>query len=376
MFAHLFLISLVCLVLAIIISAFVRSGHRVMKCMICILFCTTILLMIGMVLDKFFINQLAWRNPAWLFLLLLPIVIWSVYLYGADIFQKSINYPLTHQLPASFSLATFLARWAERICALAALSLCIIALARPVTVSRSKLPPTQGIDIMMILDASASMSRNDFYPNRFVAAQKNAIEFIGKRFNDRIGITLFAKYATLAAPLTLDHEALQELIAALYIGVVDPNLTAIGDALGVAANHLKNSTAKSKIILLLTDGSNNAGTLDPLLAAQAAASYGIKIYTIATASPPGTSIFSSLEDEIDEGLLMKIAKETGGTFYRAKNEQDLQHIYEQINELEKTDFAQTATISQHDIYYIFIWLALGFYVVGLLSGKLLFIKVP
>ena len=220
------------------------------------------------------------------------------------------------------------------------------------------------------------MGKNDFFPSRFVAAQKNAIRFIDKRFNDRIGLTVFAKNATLVAPLTLDHEALQELIHDLYIGIVDPNLTAIGDALGVAANHLKNSTAKSKIIVLLTDGSNNAGSVDPLLAAKAAATYGIKVYAIGTASPPQESIFSSLEDEIDEGLLMSIAKETGGAFYRAKNEQELQEIYNKINELEKTDFTQAARVSHYDIYRPFLLMGLLLLLIGFCLSKLIFIRIP
>ncbi len=376
MFAHLFLISLGLLMLSILLLAFIPTAKRILKSAIFILFCTTILLIAGMMLEKFTSSILGFRNPLYLWLLLLPIGLAALRLYWPERFSRPIAYSLTQQLPTSFSLSAFIARYAEIMCTLLAISLCIIALARPVSISHAKLPPTQGIDIMMILDASASMNRNDFYPNRFVAAQKNAINFISKRFNDRIGITLFAKHATLAAPLTLDHDALQELVASLYLGIVDPNLTAIGDALGVAANHLKNSTAKSKIILLLTDGSNNAGTLDPLLAAKAAATYGIKVYAIATASPPGTSIFSSLEDEIDEGLLMNIAKETGGAFYRAKNEQELQQIYDQINELEKTDFTQTATISQQDVYQPLLWAALTLWLLGLVLARLLFIKVP
>ncbi|MBR3632687.1 MAG: VWA domain-containing protein [Elusimicrobiaceae bacterium] len=375
MFAHLFLASLGLWILSILLSAFWKQAVW-MKILVWVFLCTTLLLLGGMILEKFASNIIGWRDPWYLLLLLLPIGLWAVYLYIPDRFTKPLNYPLTDILPDSFSLTTLLARWAVPFSILLALVLCIIALARPVTISRSKLPPTQGIDIMMILDASASMNRNDFYPNRFVAAQKNAIQFIAKRFNDRIGLTLFAKNATLAAPLTLDHDALQELVASLYLGIVDPNLTAIGDALGVAANHLKNSTAKSKIILLLTDGSNNAGTLDPLLAAKAAAAYGIKVYTIATASPPGTSIFSSLDDEIDEGLLMNIAKETGGSFYRAKNEHELQEIYEQINELEKTDFTQSATISQNDAYRPLLILALCLLLAGVVLGKFIFIKVP
>lgn len=376
MFAPFFLVSLILLVLALLASAFIRRWPRITSGAVWALGASTLLLAAGMLAERFWGGAFTFLQPLWLVALVLPVALLVLHVTGPGLFSKPIAYPCTAQVTAPFSVTAFLARWVQTALALAALTLFIIALARPVTVSHAQLPPTQGIDIMMILDASASMNNTDFYPTRFMAAQKNAIEFIGKRFNDRIGLTVFAKNATLASPLTLDHEAVQELVASLYLGIVDPNLTAIGDALGVAANHLKNSTAKSKIILLLTDGSNNAGALDPLLAAKAAAAYGIKIYTIATASPPGTGIFSSAEDEIDEGLLLNIANETGGAFYRAKNELELQQIYDKINELEKTDFTQAARVSQADAYRPFVLAGLMLLLAGLVLGKLIFIKVP
>lgn len=376
MFAPFFLISVVLLALALVLSALLKRGKRIIASCILFFSCTTLLLLLAMCIERFYSNELAFLQPIWLLFLLFPVLLLTAHMFWPAHFVKSLNYPLTGQLSPEFSLSAFLARWTQLALTVLALVLFCIALARPVVLSKSKLPPTQGIDIMMIIDASASMKKNDFYPSRFVAAQKNAIRFIGKRFNDRIGLTVFAKNATLAAPLTLDHEALQELVASLYLGIVDPNLTAIGDALGVAASHLKNSSAKSKIILLLTDGSNNAGTLDPLLAAKAAAAYGIKIYTIATASPPGESIFSSTEDEIDEALLMNIAKETGGAFYRAKNEQELQQIYDKINEMEKTNFTQSARISHHDAYAPLLWLGLILLLAGFVLSKLVFIRIP
>ncbi len=376
MFAPLFLISLVLLMISLAASALLKRAKRITGSFVLFFSCITVLLFLGMCLERFYGNQFTFLQPLYLLLLLIPVGLLVTRLFWPNGFTKPIGYPLAGRLTADFSVTAFLARWAELSCTFMALILFCLALARPVVLSTAKLPPTQGIDIMMIIDASASMNKNDFFPTRFIAAQKNAIRFISKRFNDRIGLTVFAKNATLAAPLTLDHEALQELVASLYLGIVDPNLTAIGDALGVASNHLKNSSAKSKIILLLTDGSNNAGALDPLLAAKAAAAYGIKIYTIATASPPGDSIFSSVEDEIDEGLLMNIAKETGGAFYRAKNEQELQAIYDKINEMEKTDFTQSARISHYDAYQPFIWLGLALLLAGFALGKLIFIRIP
>ncbi len=290
MFIYFFGCSVILLMLTLLVSAFMKRHKKIMGSLILLFTCTTVLFSFAMVLERFYSNQFTFLQPGYLALLVLPIGLLVGRIFWTEKFTQALAYPLADLLKQPASLTTFFSRWLESACTIVALILFVIALARPVTVNKTKLPPTQGIDIMMIIDASASMNKSDFYPTRFVAAQKNAIRFIGKRFNDRIGLTVFAKNATLASPLTLDHEAVQELVSSLYLGIVDPNLTAIGDALGVAANHLKNSDAKSKIIVLLTDGSNNAGALDPLLAAKAPATYGIKIYTIATASTPGESI--------------------------------------------------------------------------------------
>lgn len=376
MFSSFFLLSLLLLMLALVASAFVKKFAQVTGAAVLVFACTTVFLLAGMLAERAYGGRFTFLNPAFLLLLLFPAAILALRVFWPGGFTKPIDYPLTAFLRQPFSLSAALTRWAPLTLTLGALCFFIIALARPVAVSTAKLPPTQGIDIMLIVDASASMANRDFYPSRFTAAQKTAINFVGKRFNDRIGLTVFAKNASLAAPLTLDHDAVQELLASLYIGIVDPNLTAIGDALGVASSHLKDSTAKSKVILLLTDGSNNAGVLDPMLAAKAAAAYGIKVYTIATASPPGATIFSSQEDEIDEGLLMNIAQETGGAFYRAKNELELQEIYDKINELEKTDFTQAARVSQSDAYRPFLLAGLALLLLAFALRKLFFIKVP
>lgn len=376
MFGTLFLVSLLLLVLSLAASALLKKFPRAAGAAVLVFSFSTVLLAAGMFAERAYGGRFTFLNPAFLLFLLLPAGVLAARVFWPGGFIKPIDYPLAGFLRQPFSLSAALTRWTPLALALGALCFFILALARPVALSTSKLPPAQGIDIMLIIDASASMANPDFYPSRFTAAQKTAINFIGKRFNDRIGLTVFAKDASLAAPLTLDHDALQELVASLFIGVVNPNLTAIGDALGVASSHLKDSSAKSKVILLLTDGSNNAGALDPLLAAKAAAAYGIKVYTIATASPPGATIFSSAEDEIDEGLLMNIAKETGGAFYRAKNELELQEIYDRINELEKTDFTQAARVSQSDAYRPFLLAGLTLLLLGFALRKLIFIKVP
>lgn len=300
-------------------------------------------------------------------------------LLGHTVFNplaRRIYYPLTHLKVEQDSLRVLFTQWLPICLYVLALCLMVIALARPVRLDRTILPPTEGVDIMMVLDVSASMQNRDFYPNRFIAAQQTANRFIEKRLNDRIGLVAFARVAMLQSPLTLDHDALQEYISALYLGIVDPNLTAIGDALGVAANHLKDSKAKSKVIILLTDGDSNAGTIEPLMAAKAAAAYNIRIYTIGTASTPGDTPYSNREDEINEGLLMEIAQSTGGKFYRAKNETELEQIYDTINKLEKTEFAPSSSINRTDFYAPLLFAALACLLLAVILEKVFLIKVP
>ena len=326
---------------------------------------------------KFFTKgSLEFLHP-WVFVLLvLPILVFWAYTAGRSVFARTINYPLTHLKVEQSSFRVLFTRWLPATLYTLSLILMVTALARPTKIDHTALPPTEGIDIMLLMDVSSSMNKQDFYPNRFIAAQSNALQFVNKRLNDRIGVTVFAKESLLQAPLTLDHEALEDYISSLYLGIVNPELTAIGDGLAVATNHLKDSKAKSKVIILLTDGDSNFGTIEPLMAAKAAATYGIKVYTIGTASAPGQNPYSSAEDEINEGLLMEIAQTTGGQFYRAKNEAELEKIYDKINELEKTEFTTSSIIQRTDSYQFLLLAAVYLILLGLILEKLLLIKVP
>ena len=323
-----------------------------------------------------FSESISLRYPWALVLLILPVllIVFKAGRHGSG--ARQINYPLIHLQFKSGSLRLLLTRWLPTLAYALAITLLVIALARPVKVDRTQLPPTEGVDIILLMDASASMQQKDFEPNRFVASQLTAKRFVEKRPSDRIGLVVFAKQAMLQAPLTLDHEALQAYISAMYLGMIDANYTAIGDALGVAANHLKDSKAKSKIIILLTDGDSNAGTIDPIMAAKAAASYGIRVYTIGAASAPGQTMYSSQEDEINEGLLLEIAQTTGGQFYRAKDTQQLNDIYNTINELEKTKFTPQVTVHMQDEFTPFIMLAIVALGVAVILEKLLLIRIP
>ena len=332
--------------------------------------------MINQFIHSLFGEQFALRYPWALLLLIVPLLVLIIKMFGPASKARTFNYPLVHLNLNQTSIRALLTGILPTFLYTAVMALLIVALARPVKVDRTQIPPTEGIDIILLMDASASMQQKDFEPNRFVASQLTAKRFVEKRPTDRIGLVVFAKQAMLQAPLTLDHDALQAYISAMYLGMIEANYTAIGDALGVAANHLKDSKAKSKIIILLTDGDSNAGTIDPVMAAKAAATYGIRVYTIGAASAPGQTMYSSQEDEINEGLLLEIAQATGGQFYRAQNAQQLSEIYNTLNELEKTKFTPQVTLHMQDAFMPFVWIALILLLGAVILEKLLLIRIP
>ncbi len=371
-----FLIVCGLLIAVLLATLFIEQNGKILGTLLWVLGALAATLLCGLIFQHLLGEKAAFANP-WAFLLLiLPTGLLALKSVGVKTWLPRVAYSRTQAALQESSSRAALTQWLPSVLFTAALVLWIVALARPVILHRTAIPPTQGVDIILVMDASASMQRQDFYPNRFTAALRTADKFIQKRVNDRIGLVVFSRRAMLQAPLTLDHEAVRDLLNALYLGMIDPNYTAIGDAVGVAMSHLKDSQATSKIIILLTDGASNAGTIDPRLAAQAAASYGIKLYTIATASPPGSGAYSSQEEEIDEGLLMEMAKTAGGQFYRAKNELELATIYDKINELEKTTFTSDIRTNQSDFYLPFILAGLLLLGVGLVLEKLFLIRIP
>jgi Ca-activated chloride channel family protein len=246
----------------------------------------------------------------------------------------------------------------------------IIALARPQNVSKGELPPTEGVDIILCIDTSLSMSAIDFSPyNRLDAAKEAANSFIKNRRNDRIGIVVFGGNAILTCPLTWDYQSVLEFLDNVTIGMTQSDGTAIGDAIMTSINHFKDSQAKSKVIVLLTDGRSNTGIItDPVIAAKTAATYDIKIYTIGTASkgraqmpiddPVFGKTFAYIDEDLDQATLMAMADATGGEFYRAKNYLELQRIYSKIDSLEKTTFEIKSVTSYNDIYLQYLVFAL------------------
>ncbi|WP_454975359.1 vWA domain-containing protein [Capnocytophaga bilenii] len=228
-----------------------------------------------------------------------------------------------------------------------AIALLIIALARPQTRSESaKTKITEGIDIVMAIDVSASMLSQDLKPNRFEALKKVASQFVKDRPNDRIGLVIYAGESYTKTPVTSDKSIILNALSELTYGQIEDG-TAIGMGLATAVNRLKESKAKSRVIILLTDGVNNTGFIDPQTAAELAAEYGIKVYTVGIGtngmalSPyalniDGSIIYRMQQVDIDEPLMKKIAKTTNGRYFRATNNQKLQQIYDEINQMETT----------------------------------------
>jgi len=272
-----------------------------------------------------------------------------------------------------------------------ALALLIVALAQPRLTKSTTQVKASGVDIVVAMDLSGSMISEDFVVknervNRFNMARAVLKGFIDQRPSDRIGLVLFASQAYIATPLTLDHDFLHENLDRLEIGAIEQNSTAIGDGLGTAVNRLRDLKSKSKIVILMTDGQNNAGKLDPLLAAEAAASLKVKVYTIGVGSRGqapmpgrdmfGRKVYQMMAVDIDEDTLQKIADKTGGKYYRADNAERFKQIYAEIDKLEKTE----ASINKYTEYKeLFPWvLAAGLLIllVEILLSQTLLRRLP
>jgi len=251
-----------------------------------------------------------------------------------------------------------------------ALGAVIIALARPVLPQYESEVETRGINIVLALDVSSSMLARDFSPDRLEAAKELAKEFISERDNDRIGLVVFAGEAFTQCPVTIDHKVLLHLLDEIKTGMLEDG-TAIGSGLGTAVNRLKDSEGNSKVVILLTDGVNNSGEIDPVTAAELAVNYGIRVYTIGVGSagkalspvakrPDGTLVFDYVKVEIDEDLLKQIANMTGGQYFRATNKESLREIYREIDRMEKSR-VQVSTIPRPiDKFHALLWLAILF----------------
>lgn len=268
-----------------------------------------------------------------------------------------------------------------------ALSLLIIALARPQTSSHKQDISIEGIDIIVSLDVSASMLGTDFNPNRLEAAKSVAKDFVISRNNDRIGLVIFSGESFTQCPLTTDHQMVTNLFDDIKTGMLE-NGTAIGDGLAMAVQRLKNSEAKSKVIILLTDGVNNSGSIDPLTAAEMAEIYGIRVYTIGVGSKgmarvpvsinpvTGEYIFRQRKVNIDEKTLKTISETSNGKYFRATDKNKLEEIYQSIDKLERSKIDVLSYERKHEEFLIFALLAAVLIVIEWFLRKTIFRTIP
>jgi len=310
-------------------------------------------------------NNVTFAYPFFLyFLILVPLIlVWHFWKGGKK--QASVTF-------SSLSIyKDFPKTWKERLRHLPAIlralaiGLLIIALARPQSFSSGENLYTEGIDIAMVLDISGSMLAEDFRPNRLEAAKDVIDDFIQARVSDRIGLVVFAREAFTQCPLTVDYAVLRNLLKDIKSGMVEDG-TAIGNAIANGVNRLKDSRAKSKVIILLTDGVNNAGEVDPVSAARIAATFGIRIYTIGVGTrgeapypvqTPFGMRYQMVPVEIDENVLNKIADITDGKYFRATGNSTLKNIYGRIDKMEKTKIEVTSYRNAEELFYG--WLAGG-----------------
>lgn len=266
-----------------------------------------------------------------------------------------------------------------------AFSCLVIALARPQNIFQEEKVTTEGIDIVLVMDVSGSMLAQDFKPDRLGASKDVAEEFIENRPHDRIGLVVFAGESFTQCPVTTDQGVLKELLSDIKSGVLNDG-TAIGMGLATAVNRLKDSEAKSKVVILLTDGVNNAGFIDPITAAETAQQFEVKVYTIGvgtTGRAPypardifGRTVMQYMDVQIDEKLLEEIASMTKGQYFRATNNTSLKRVYDEIDELEKTEIEVSAVRRYTEQFHIFALLAGICLVVELFFRNTLFRGLP
>lgn len=329
-------------------------------------------------------SNLTFANPEFFLLLLaVPVlVIWYA--------KRQRRQLVDLQVPTTRVFREGRRSWRQRfrhllfVLRLLVLILLTFALARPQSTVGGENVNTEGIDIVLATDISGSMLAEDFKPNRIEAAKRVAADFIDGRPNDRIGLVIFSGESFTQCPLTLDHAVVKNLLSQVKSGMIEDG-TAIGMGLATSVNRLKESKAKSKVIILLTDGVNNRGFIDPLTAAGIAQTFGIRVYTIGvgtigTAPYPVQTPFGvqyqNMPVEIDEALLQKIADQTGGKYFRATDNRTLRTIYAEIDRLEKTKIEVTQFKRHREEFYGAGMFAGIFLLLELFLSQTMFRKVP
>ena len=301
-------------------------------------------------------------NPTYLLLLLLLIPLalwyWLKLRNGQPALQISSVHPFA-DAPRSYK---YYLQHAPFVLRCLAIALIIIAIARPQTTNSARDNSTEGIDIMLAIDISTSMLARDLRPNRLEAAKSVAEEFIRNRPNDRIGLVIFAGESFLQCPLTTDHNTLISLLRNAQPGML-PDGTAIGLGLAASVSRLRNSEVVSKVVILLTDGANNAGEISPLTAAEIARTFGVRVYTVGVG-------------ESDDNSLRAIAEQTGGMFFSATNIETLRQVYQEIDLLEKTKLDAQQFEQRKEEFHTFALLALILLILEILMRKTILRRIP
>ncbi|MDP4182607.1 MAG: VWA domain-containing protein [Bacillota bacterium] len=320
------------------------------------------------------------RLENWYFLILIPLI---VYLFLKRKNTSVLKFSSIKLLESSGMKKTVKHK-IGRFVILSGLIILVIAFSRPQLPQKTSPVSQKGIDITMALDVSGTMQSVDFKPSRLEVARKTIQDFINERHDDRISLIIFAGSAYTRVPLTLDHDILRESLAGITSKSVNEDGTAIGMAVSVGLNRLKKSDSTSKIMILVTDGDNNAGEIDPNTASELAKELGVRIYTIGVGSDEtiipvdyfGETQYQRVEGGLNEELLKKVASTTGGQYYRAKDSKTLAQIFSNIDKLEKSKFQQDNFIQYYELAFILIKIGLILLLVGIFLDRYYFIQIP
>jgi Ca-activated chloride channel homolog len=330
------------------------------------------------------VKDIIFANPEWfyLFIIIPLLIVWYIFRYKHN--QPDLKVSSGEGLLLSKPGWKVKLRHLPFILRILAFSLIIVVLARPQSTSSQKKVRTEGIDIIMAIDISTSMLAEDFRPNRLEAAKKTAMEFIDDRIDDRIGLVVFAGESFTQSPVTIDHDVIKNLFKDLKTGLIEDG-TAIGMGLATSVNRLKESKAKSKVIILLTDGVNNTGIISPQTAAEIAESFNIRVYTIGVGTrgyapypvqTPWGMRRQNMEVKIDEELLKSIAGLTDGKYFRATNNKALSNIYKEIDQMEKTRIDVSIFSRKSEEFMPFAIAAAVLFFIELLLRSLVFRSIP
>ncbi len=312
-----------------------------------------------------------WDQPLVLYGILLIPILWIIRLITNQLFSQKL--PVALQKSQIKSSIWNLIRVIPSLIFFLFVTLLLVALARPQKSNEKVEQWTEGIDIMLVIDISQSMQIEDFKPNRLESAKMTAIDFIDGRFQDRIGLVVFSGDAYSLSPLTTDYSLLKSYIEEINFDMIENRGTAIGSALAVATNRMTESDTKSKVLILLSDGDNTAGNIDPIMAARLASSYNIKIYTIAIGKegkvPFGKDFFGRprmVENTLDETTLREIADIGEGKFYRVSNNTALEEVFSLIDQYEKAEIRESRYKDTTDFYLNYLYWAMILFIIWLL----------